>query len=341
MSGDETTSERDDPRVLWLTPDKPADISVGRRRIADRLEADGIDVTLRGTTPRTVLQSLREHGEYDAVLGTTRSGAFAGSMLNSLGTPFVVDHIDPIRQFADTHGRPLSLAVRAAENIAFRSADHTLYVYDEERERVSRYARETTKTDLGVSYERFANPDPDIVEAARDRLREAGVDADERLAIYVGGLEPIYHVEELLAAMDRLDDWTLVVLGTGSLASAVERAAGERENVVFLGTVSHESIPGYLHAADVGVSLVDDPHTLKVLEYAAAGLSVVQAHGRAEARFGEYAAFCESHPPEIAAAIERAGEREDDEAFREYASRFDYGQVADTYRAVLTDVLGE
>ncbi|GAA0450251.1 hypothetical protein MUK72_10560 [Halococcus dombrowskii] len=97
------TSERDGPRLLWLTPDKPANISVGRRRIADRLEADGFDVTLRGTTPRTVFQSFRERGEYDAVLGTTRSGAFAGALLKLRGTPFVVDHIDPIRQFADTH----------------------------------------------------------------------------------------------------------------------------------------------------------------------------------------------------------------------------------------------
>ncbi|WP_049999103.1 rhamnosyltransferase WsaF family glycosyltransferase [Halococcus sediminicola] len=339
MIGDEKPDERDDPCVLWLTPDKPANISVGRRRIADRLEASGFDVTLRGTTPRTVCQSLRKHEEYDAVLGTTRSGAFAGSLLKLLGTPFVVDHIDPIRQFADTNPQPLSIAVRAAENLAFRLADHTLYVYDEEHERVSRYARETTKTGLGVSYERFATPDPEIVAAANDRLHEAGVDADERLAIYVGGLEPIYHIQELLAAMDRLQEWTLVVLGTGSLAPAVEHAAGERENVVFLGTVAHESIPGYLHAADVGVSLVDDPHTLKVLEYAAAGLSVVQARGRAEARFGEYAEFCEPRPPEIAAAIEHAGEREGDDSFREYVARFDYERVAETYRAVLDEIV--
>ena len=340
MSADETTGERDGLRVLWLTPDKPAEISVGRRRIADRLEASGFDVTLRGTTPRTVCQSLCECEEYDAVLGTTRSGAFAGALLKLLGTPLVVDHIDPIRQFADTHPKSLSLAVRAAENVAFRLADHTLYVYDEEYERVSRYARETTKTDLGVSYERFATPDSTVVETARDRLHEADIGEDERLAIYVGGLEPIYHVEELLAAMDRLDGWTLVVLGTGSLAPAVERAA-KGESVVFLGTVAHEAIPGYLHAADVGVSLVDDPHTLKVLEYAAAGLSVVQARGRAEERFGEYAEFCEPRPPEIAAAIERAGERENGKEFREYASRFDYERVADTYRAVLAEVVGK
>jgi glycosyltransferase involved in cell wall biosynthesis len=323
--------------VLWLTPDKPADISVGRRRIADELESEGIGVTLRGTTPRTLFASLRERGEYDAVLGTTRSGAFAGALLKLAGTPLVVDHIDPIRQFAETHPRPLSTAVRAAENLAFRLADHTLYVYDEERERVRRYARDTTRTDLGVSYERFSNPDSEVIEEACERLHEAGIDADERVAIYVGGLEPIYHIEELLAAMEHLDGWRLVVLGAGSLAPAVERAA-ERENIVFLGTVAHEAIPGYLHAADVGVSLVDDPHTLKVLEYAATGLSVVQARGRAGERFGKYVEFCDPTPRKIAAAIERAGERGGQEAFREYASRFDYERVAETYRPVITEV---
>ena len=326
--------------VLWLTPDKPTNISVGRRRIADRLEADGFEVTLRGTTPRTLLRSLRERADYDIVLGTTRSGAFAGALLKSFGKPLVVDHIDPIRQFADTRSKPLSLAVRAAENLAFRVADHTLYVYEEERRRVHRYARATTRTDLGVSYERFANPDSTVVAQARERLHEAGVGADERLAVYAGGLEPIYHIGELLAAMEHLDDWTLVVLGTGSLAPAVERAA-EREAVVFLGTVPHEAIPGYLHAADVGVSLVDDPHTLKVLEYAAAGLAVIQARGRAEERFDEYAEFCDPTPRAIAAAIERAGERDTREAFREYASRFDYKRVAETYRTVLTEVVGQ
>jgi glycosyltransferase involved in cell wall biosynthesis len=331
-----TTGGNGGPRALWLTPDKPANISVGRRRIADELESFGIDVRLRGTTPRTLLASLRERGEYDVVLGTTRSGAFAGTLLRLLGTPLVVDHIDPIRQFADTHPRSLSLAVRTAENLSLRLADHTLYVYDEERERVSRYARAATQTDLGVNYERFADPDPAVVTQARERLHEAGID-DERVAIYVGGLEPIYHIRELLAAMEYLDGWTLVVLGTGSLTSVVERAA-ERGNIVFLGTVPHESIPGYLHAADVGVSLVDDPHTLKVLEYAAAGLSVVQARGRAEARFGEYAEFCEPVPRKVAVAIKRAGEHGGQREFREYASRFDYERVAETYRAVLTEV---
>ncbi|WP_254536874.1 glycosyltransferase [Halomarina litorea] len=325
-------------RVLWLTPDKPANISVGRRRIAECLEADGFDVTLRGTTPATVRESLRERDAYDAVVGTTRAGALAGCALKLLGTPLVVDHVDPIQQFERTHPRALSLAVRAAENAAFALADHTLYVYEEEEARVRRYAREATATDLGVSFDRFADPDPESVDRARTRLDEAGV-GSENVLVYVGGLEPIYEVPQLLAAMVHLPDWTLVVLGAGSLEGRVERAARDRENVVFLGTVPHEDVPGYLHAADVGVSLVDDPHTLKVLEYGAAGLGVVQAAGRAEERFGAFVSFCEPYPAEIARAVREADEMGGSEDFREYVRRFDYARIAEDYSRTLRAVV--
>ncbi|HET7325555.1 MAG TPA: glycosyltransferase [Halococcus sp.] len=325
-------------RVLWLTPDKPETISVGRRRIAAHLRKTGMDVTLRGTTPRTVLESLCERAEYDVVIGTTRAGAFAGTLLKLLGTPFVVDHVDPIRQFEETHSRVLSLAVRLGENAAFALADRVLYVYEEERERVRRYASAASETDLGVAYNRFAAPTPEILEKARKRLAAAGVGTDERIVIYVGGLEPIYHIDELLGAISHLDDWTLVVLGTGSMERRVERAANERDDIVFLGTVAHDAVPGYLHAADVGVSLVDDPHTLKVLEYAAAGLSVVQARGRAEDRFGRYVEFCEPIPQNIAHAVQRAGERKATEKFRESVRRFDYEQVTADYIRVLETV---
>lgn len=326
-------------RVLWLTPDKPTNISVGRRRIAECLEREGVDVTLRGTTPRTVRESFREREEYDVVVGTTRAGAIAGCALKLLGTPFVVDHVDPIRQFERTRPRALALAVRAAENVAFTLADHTLYVYEEEEPRVRRYARAATGTDLGVAYDRFADPDPGSVERARARLADEGI-GEGNVLVYVGGLEPLYEVPRLLAAMVHLPDWTLVVLGAGSLAGRVERAARERDNVVFPGTVPHEDVPGYLQAADVGVCLVDDPHTLKVLEYGAAGLGVVQAAGRAEERFGEYVTFCEPYPAEIARAVREAGERGSSEAFREYVREFDYERVAATYAAVLEHVVG-
>ena len=325
-------------RVLWLTPDKPATISVGRRRIAEQLEARGFRVTLRGTTPRTVVQSFRERAAYDVVIGTTRAGAFAGALLKLAGVPLVVDHVDPIRQFAETHGRIPSFGVRLAENAAFRLADHTLYVYDEERPRVERYARAATETDLGVSFDAFADPGEGIIAEARSQLAETGVEPATRVVTYVGGLEPIYHVEALLGGMAHLDDWTLVVLGTGSLEGMVERAAAEHENVVFLGSVAHERVPGYLHAADVGVALVDDPHTLKLLEYAAAGLPAVGFRGRVEDRFGEFVEYCYPWPESVARAVRRAADH-DIESFREHVREFDYAEIADGYAQVISSVV--
>ncbi|WP_239641859.1 glycosyltransferase family protein [Haloterrigena salina] len=159
------TDPTDSTRVLWLTPDKPEDISVGRRQIADHLADDGVSVTLRGTTPRTVARSLRETDRYDVVIGTTRAGAIADAMLKvATGTPLIVDHVDPIRQFTENNSRWLAAAVRRLENAAFRVADRTLYVYAEEADRVERFGP-TTKTALGVDFDRFADPG-----RSRDRL---------------------------------------------------------------------------------------------------------------------------------------------------------------------------
>ena len=322
-------------RVLWLTPDKPEDISVGRRRIADHLSDDGLSVTLRGTTPRTVAQSLRERNRYDVVVGTSRAGAIAGAILKiATGTPLIVDHVDPIRQFEENNPRWLAAVVRRLENAAFRVADRVLYVYEEEAERVERFGP-TTKTALGVDFDRFADPDPTVVSRAESALEGR---VSENVAIYVGGLEPIYHVRELLAAATELDEtWTLLVLGTGSLSGHVERAAAH-ENVVYPGTVPHEDIPGYLRAADVGVCLVDDPHTLKVLEYGAAGLPTIQVEGRAEERFGELVEYCDTTPESIARAIERAANSESATALQSFAREFDWGEIAETYKKTITTV---
>lgn len=325
-----------DRRVLWLTPDKPDNISVGRRRIADQLADRGVAVTLRGTTVGTVLRSLRERGEYDAIVGTTRAGAIAGVLLKLVhGRPLVVDHVDPIRQFEETHPRWLAAVVRLLEDVSFAAADRVLYVYREECDRVGRYASAAEKTDLGVDFERFADPDPAVVEGARARLDE--FDLEENVAVYVGGLEPVYHLEELLAAMTRLPDWSLVIVGDGSLREAVSAAADELENVHFLGSVPHEAVPGFVQLADVGVCLVDDPHTLKVLEYGAAGVPTVQAAGRAEARFGDRVEFCSLEPAEIAAAIRRAGER-DGERLRSFVENYDWRTISEDYSETITTV---
>lgn len=317
-------------KVLWFTPNKPANVSVGRSRIVDHLRDRGFDVTIRTTIPATVLEGFRDGGSYDVIVGTTRAGAVAATTVATVHRrPLVVDHVDPISQFEATHPPWLAAIVKNLEAVAFRLADHVLYVYPEEAVRVESRTEAATRTDLGLDFEKFADPPASVVERARDALRKAGVSGN--MAIYVGGLEPIYHVETMLAAFDHLSDWTLVVLGTGSLERTVEAAARERDDVVFPGTVPHEDVPGYLHCADAGLCLVDDAHTLKALEYGAAGLPTVQLNGAARQRFDGYVEFCENDPPDVAAAIERASLNGYDDQFQSYVRQYDWSAIADDY----------
>lgn len=324
-------------RVLWLTPNKPENISVGRERIATHLRASGHEIDIRAGRPGTVASVLRSGTDYDAIVGTTRAGAIFGAVLKVVtGTPLLVDHIDPISQFEATAAWPLAFAVKHLEHLAFRVADCVCYVYPEEQARVERHARAATKTDLGVDFERFLNPGEEVIADARAHMDDLGL--AENVAVYVGGLEPIYHIEPMLKSVAHLDGWSLLVLGSGSLESSVAAAAADSEQVVFPGTVPHETVPGYLHAADVGVSLVDDPHTLKVLEYGAAGLPTVQLAGRAEAKLGDAVGYCSTDPADIAAAIERAAGT-DATALRDLASEYAWSAIAATYARELETIL--
>lgn len=321
--------------ILWLTPDKPENISVGRSRISHHIEATVHSVELRGSTLRTALISLRDGSEFDVVVGTTRLGAFIAALVSIIhDIPFVVDHIDPIRQFRETNGKAVATVVERLENVAFRLADHVIYVYPEEAARIEARQCAWSQTDLGVDYERFATPSPDIINAARDNLSPV----DTNIAVYVGGLEPVYSIEPMLESVDHLDDWTLLVAGAGSLEPAVEAKAVDSDSVVFLRTVPHEVVPGYLYLADVGIALVDDAHTLKVLEYGAAGLSVVQEAGRAESRFGGLVEYTTTTPRDIATAIERAAATDTGPALQAYVRQFDWGTIAGTYIDVITTV---
>lgn len=198
--------------ILWLRPDKPDNISVGRHRIGIELERRGHVVDIQNTTAtkfRTVLDD-----DPDAIVGTTRLGAFVGTWKRFVsGTPLVIDHIDPISQLRRSHGPVTTWGVNQAEKIAFRLADHVMVVYDEELPRVQRYASNVTHTTLGVDYDRFSDPSTETVQAAHEVMTEHIPD-DGRVLLYVGGLEPPYHVPTVVNAMAHLDGWHLIVLGS-------------------------------------------------------------------------------------------------------------------------------
>lgn len=325
-------------RLLWFTPDKPENISVGRQRVSHHLSEHGFDVTLRGTNRETVVKSLRERDEYDVVLGTTRAGAIAATVHGRLSRcPVFVDHIDPISQQYETSSRWVASIVKRLENVAFRLSAHTFYVYDQERARVATRARSCSQTNLGVEYHLFAHPEQSVLDEAADRLSTLNLEAN--VVTYVGGLEPMYNISTLLDAMDHLSGWSAVIAGAGSLEHEVKRRANNRDDITFLGVLSHDSVPGYLHQADVGVSLVDDAHTLKVLEYLAASLPVVQVDGEARERFGDRLNYCSLAAEEVAGAIERAKGQQIGADTHEFVRRFSWASIAEDYERVLRSVV--
>lgn len=323
-------------RILWLTPNKPNNISVGRQRIVAHLGAKGFDVTIRAARFGSLSDLLIDSREYNVVIGTTRAGAIIGAGLTTVtGVPLVVDHVDPIRQFEETTTCLVAPVVRHLEHMAFRQSAHTLYVYPEEESRVRRFAPAATETDLGVDFERFTDPNDQILKTAKNRLNK--LDLHDNIAIYVGGLEPIYHIEELVSSVNHLEDWSLVFLGSGSLEGTIKEAAANTRDVVFLGTVPHEEVPGYLHAVDVGISLVDDPHTLKVLEYGAARLPTVQLSGRAEGKLRTSVTYCDADPSSIADAVQQAAGSRVDE-LHELSKRYSWAAIARQYATIIDSV---
>ena len=295
-------------KILWLRPNKPNNVSVGRHRIAERLREAGHHVEVRNTHLRSFRSVLAT--DPDVVVGTTRLGALVGCWKKALdGTPLVVDHIDPISQLRRNHGPASTWAISQLEKLAFQLAD-------------------------------FATPDEDVLSHAFNII-ETETDPARRTLVYVGGLEPVYNLPTVVDAMDYLDGWQLLVLGDGSQRDRIEAAAANSGRIVYLGTVNHEYVPGFLHGADAGICLSDDPNTLKILEYGAAGLPTVSVEGEPEARYEGLVEFCSLDPEDVACAVERAAEDAPVEEFRAFTKQFGWDAIASEYESVLRSVVGE
>ena len=115
--------------------------------------------------------------------------------------------------------------------------------------------------------------------------------ASETLAVFAGAFRRWHGAVHLVDAIRRLrargrTDIAAVMIGDGPELARVRRAADGVEGVVLTGAVSHDLMPAYLAAADIGVAAFDvTAHAplaldfywspLKIFEYMATGLPVV------------------------------------------------------------------
>ena len=135
---------------------------------------------------------------------------------------------------------------------------------------------------IGVDFDHFC---PGENPALR---RELGISPDEILFIYTGSIMPIRQLDRLLhgfsLAQRAAQNLHLLFVGTGlamrqlqELATALNVAA----RVHFAGLVAYADMPGYMHAADIGLGYVpmvpwfDKAPVLKTMESLASGLPTI------------------------------------------------------------------
>jgi glycosyltransferase involved in cell wall biosynthesis len=225
------------------------------------------------------------------------------------------------------------------------------------------YGVEATVVTNGVDGARFTAAPPAEEVAARRARVGAG---DRFLVLTVGGIEPRKGSDHLVRAMallrDRLEPSpVLAVIGghsfqdhrayrDGVLASLPGLGLELGRDVVLLGTLPDEEIPGWYHAADAfAFPSVNEGFGLVVLEALAAGTPAVvtdlpvfreyltEGHDALVVEPGDDEGLAEqlhrlATDPALRAALTTAG--------RQVAARFTWSACARQHRAVYDEVLG-
>ena len=213
--------------------------------------------------------------------------------------------------FASRHGSA-PIAVRIAERLSLRFADHILTVHDDYLERIRQrgIAREDISVVLNTPDDRLFQLTPPRPPTRTPRLIYHGT----FVARY--GLSAALHA--VAAVRHRVPGVRLELVGDGDFRPEIVRLVGELglASCVELsaGALPVDEIPARIGAADIGiVPFVDDPFTravlpTKLLEYVCAGLPVVVSRNPVIERYftDDDVFFVQPGEPEaIAAAIER------------------------------------
>ncbi|MBS0274824.1 MAG: glycosyltransferase [Proteobacteria bacterium] len=136
----------------------------------------------------------------------------------------------------------------------------------------------------GCDYREYSTPQS-ALKTFSD-VRSAG----NRLAVFAGGINDRLDLDLIAKMADDLPRTTSVLIGDEAFSPSKSKAFKRlcmRSNVVFLGRVDPDELPGIYQAADVGVIpyvtdrlIVNNGFPLKALEMAAAGLPVVTTQMR-------------------------------------------------------------
>lgn len=329
-------------KLLWLKPTKGENISIGRHKIAEKMKQRGHDVKVEEVSGFMALKAFTKwlFKDFDLIVGTTKSGGILGALLKFLrGRGLIVDHIDPMFKYREKHSKIRSNIVAFLQDLSIRYADHVMVAYSEELKRVKEINEESSLVPLGIEYGDFRNPSKVLIKKAKDLLLENDINLSKPTVMYVGGFSSRYNLDKLLDAMRKLDRYQLILIGGGENEKELRKKKRKEniDNVSFLGFYPNKLVPGFLHWGDVCVTLVNDLHQLKALEYAAAGKKIVAVKGELEKKFPKGIFYTSLNPAEISEKIKEAMNATVEEKID--VRSHDYQNIADIYEKAINKVL--
>ena len=337
--------------------DEPHEECVGNVRVI-RLGRSGSYLSKILFVPRAALYARRLHRAepFDLAWAMMTYMVFPLALLRLAGTriPYVLtlQDGDPFEHvFKRWYIRPLAPLVRYGFRHA--TAISVLSTYLAGWAKRLGYQGEPVLVPNGAAYARFAQAPP------RDFGRAPG----EVWLVTSSRLVHKNAVDDVIRALARLPDRIrFLVLGTGvdELAlKALAREVGVEGRVRFLGHVSHEELPSYLHACDIFIRPSrTEGFGSSFVEAMAAGLPVIatQEGGIADFLFDAKRnpdapttgwAVDKDSPEQIATAIEdivahpELVGRVTENAARMVQEKYDWDTVAEQMRKVLQGALGK
>lgn len=212
---------------------------------------DGLAIDTLGPTRRdrrTVAELRRRAADADVVVahGSTTLPLCAVALAAS-GTPFVY------RNIGDPNHWVTSVRQRLQGYVLLRRPERLIALTATTAERmVAKYRLDRSRITVipkGVPLDDFPPTTPDRRRAGRELLR---VDNDRKLVVYLGALGPEKLIDNAIAAVEKMPDVHLAIVGDGAERSRLERlAAAVGPRIHLVGPTSQPALA--LAAADVVV----------------------------------------------------------------------------------------
>jgi glycosyltransferase involved in cell wall biosynthesis len=275
--------------------------------------------------------------DYDVIVGTVRVGIHIGFLLSKiLRKPFIGSVSDPLERQKDDVPNFVYHVMCVLEWSVLRRADDVFFVHPESKKEADIKGIRGNLSMNSVDYKFFSNPDEGCIKKSNSELKEAGVDLNKNIGIYIGGMVKKAHLEEIVQAASFTDTWEFVFIGK-EWGAGIKNLVSNVNNAYFLGEYDHELMPGFLYHSSAAFCLVDNQIPLKVMEYGAAGLPTLGYPGKLKAVFSEEELiYVEPEPKEISQQLQKISSdpeyaQQYAEKLRDYASKNRWEDIAKEY----------